>query len=259
MTREDPGPATRDRPGISPTAVESGPEIIHVHIPKAAGTTFDAVLESVYGKEHVERDQSADTPRSLRGDPAAWRAQMRAEVEHRTSWPRVITGHFSLRRYERFRRSAFTIIWLREPAARLLSQYFYWHEQWSAHGTGADWALAFPPERIMEVKWPSNRVTSWLLRGYGLDDLDFVGIQEHFEEDVADLGRILGWPPVEIPVRNRNEMREYLDFRPSAELLRKIREANQADVAFYEQALERRRARRARGGASRTNGNVSGH
>lgn len=221
----------------------AGPEILHVHIPKAAGTAFDAVLAQVYGEEQVERDLSADTPRSLRGDPDAWRARMQAEVAPRTSWPRVITGHFALRRYERFRSSAFTIVWLREPAARLLSQYFYWRSQWSTYGLGAAWARAFPPEQIMEVKWPSNRVTDRFLRGYGLDAFDFVGIQEHFAEDVADLGRILGWPPVEIPSHNRNAASEYLEFRPSEELLREIREANQADVELYERALERRRAR----------------
>ena len=225
-------------------AVNSGgPEIIHLHIPKAAGTAFDAVLASVYGQEQVERDRSADTPRSLRGDGATWRARLQAEVEPRPSWPKVITGHFPLSKYERFRRSAFTIVWLREPAARLLSQYFYWRSQWSANGSGAAWALAFPPEQIMEVKWPSNRVTDWHLRGYGLDDFDFVGIQEHFAEDVADLGRILGWPPVEIPVHNRTTTPEYQDFRPTEDLLRKIRQANQADVKLYEQALERRHAR----------------
>jgi hypothetical protein len=83
-----------------------------------------------------------------------------------------------------------------------------------------------------------------------LDDFDFVGIQEHFAEDVADLGRILGWPPVEIPVHNPTTTREYLEFRPTAELLRKIREVNQADVELYEQALERRRVRRSAAGAT---------
>ena len=123
----------------------SGPEIIHAHIPKAAGTTFDAVLESVYGEEHVERDQSADTPRSLRGDRDAWRARMQAEVEPRTSWPRVITGHFSLRRYERFRRSAFTIVWLREPAGTLALAVLLLARTMVGARVGAAWALAFPP------------------------------------------------------------------------------------------------------------------
>ena len=85
----------------------------------------------------------------------------------------------------------------------------------------------------------------------GLDDIDFVGIQEHFAEDVADLGRMLGWPAVEIPVRARTTTPEYLAFHPGEELLERIRAANEADVEFYEQALERRRAGRASAGVSR--------
>ena len=95
----------------------------------------------------------------------------------------------------------------------------------------------------MDIEWPSNPVTDWFLRGYDLEAFDFVGIQEHFAEDVADLGRILDWPPVEIPVQNRTTTPEYLQFRRTEELLQKIRDANQVDVELYEQALERRRAR----------------
>src|SRR5919197_3745825 len=179
--------------GSRPTTLRSvvamdsaGPEILAVHIPKTAGSAFDAVLKSVYGEEQVERDDGPTrTDRSLYPDPDALRAHVRAAVEERTSWPRVITGHFPLSKYERFRRSAFTIVWLREPAARLLSQYFSARARGSAQGraAGAAWVRAFPPEQIMDVQWPSNDVTEWFLRGYDIDDIDFVGIQEHFDED----------------------------------------------------------------------------
>ena len=207
---------------------------------------FHLVLESVYGRENVEHDRSGEAPaaRLLRHDFDAWNREMDAELARRTSLPKVITGHFPLRKYERFRRSAFTAVWLREPAARLLSTYFYVRSRSAKPGpTASSWARAFPPERIMDVEWPSNPVTAWFLRGYDLDDFDFVGIQEHFVEDVAELRRTLGWPEVEIPVHNRTTTPEYLEFRPSEELLGKIRSANQADVELYERALELRRAR----------------
>ncbi len=242
-------------------AVSRGPEIIAVHVPKTAGSAFRVVLESVYEKENVEHDRSRTTAtRPLRRDSPVGERSMEAEVELRTSWPKVITGHFPLWKYERFRRSAFTIVWLREPAARLLSQYFNARARLSAlrpGAPGAAWARTFPPEQIMEIEWPSNLVTDWFLRGYDLDDLDFVGIWEHFAEDVADLGRMLGWPEIEIPVRARTATPEYLDFRPSPPLLRKIRAANHADVELYERALERRRVRRGSAGAAVADGKVS--
>jgi hypothetical protein len=223
-------------------AVSQGPEVIAVHIPKTAGTAFRRVLESVYGKENVEHDQSP-WGAGRRGF-AAWKRAIEAEVERRTSWPRVITGHFPLWKYERFLLSAFTIVWVREPAARVLSHYF------SARARARRWTRALPPEQILGGGVPPERFMrvelsfDWWLRGYNVDDFDFVGIQEHFDEDVADLGRILGWPPVEIPVHNRTTTREYVEFRPSEELIRRIRAANEADVELYEQALELRRLRR---------------
>ena len=223
-----------------------GPEIIAVHIPKAAGESFRAVLESVYGEDDVEldlNDQVPDDAGSLHRDFDAWNRETRAAVERRTSWRKVVTGHFPLWKYERFRGSAFTIVWLREPVARLISMYFYLRQKPRRDG-GALARGATPVERLMEVEWPSNPYTERFLRGYDLEDVDFVGIQEHFAEDVADLGGMLGWPPVDIPVSNRTTTPEYLSFRPSEELVRRIRAVNQADIELYERALELRRARR---------------
>ena len=226
--------------------MSDGPEVIVVHVPKTGGSTFGHFLQSLYGKENFEHDlRRVPAAVPLHGDFTDLKRQVEAEVEGRTSWPKVVMGHFPLWKYEQFRRSAFTIVWLREPAARLLSQYFSARERRSAQrrAAGAAWVRAFPPERIMEVEWPSNQVTGWFLRGYDLDAFDFVGIQEHFAEDVAELGRMLGWPEVEIPAHNQTTTPEYLGFHPSEELLRKIRAANQADVELYERALELRRAR----------------
>jgi hypothetical protein len=155
-----------------------------------------------------------------------------------------VTGHFPLAKYDRFVSTAFTIVWLREPAARLLSTYFDVRSRATETERAAqNWARATPPERILEVEWPSNPVTSWFLRGYDLDAFDFVGLQEHFADDLADLGRLLGWPPVEVPGRNRTTSPEYLAFRASDDLLDRIRARNDKDVELYERALELRRAR----------------
>jgi len=213
---------------------------------------FRATLIAAYGKDNVEVD-SADETGNLRSrfnvDFDAWSRETRAALEQRTSWPQVVTGHFWLGKYEPYRSSAYTIVWLREPAARLISAYFYLRGQPAIRGAHASAFArgATPIEEFMEMDWPCNPITGRLLRGYGLDDLDFVGIQEHFAEDLAELGRTLGWPSVEVVVRNRTRTDDYGDFRPSQALLRKIRALNEADLELYERALERRRTRRRSG------------
>ena len=222
-------------------ASASGPELISVHIPKTAGAAFNAVLEAVYGNENVEYDKQHSRPDTTDFD--AWHRETGAALDGRTSWPKVVTGHFWLGKYEAYRSSAHTIVWLREPASRLISMYFYLRSRTSVLGTSAFARGEIPVERMIEIDWPSNPMSRRFLRGYDLDDFDFVGIQEHFTKDVAELGRTLGWPAVDVPMHNRTATPVYRDFRPSAELLRKIRSVNEEDVELYERALERRRTR----------------
>ncbi len=229
---------------IRPVAASApGPEIIAVHIPKTAGAAFNLVLESVYGKQQVENDK----PRTFREpqdiDFDTWNRETGAALAGRQSWPKVITGHFWLGKYEAYRRSAYTIVWLREPAARLISLYFYLRTIPALINPSSLSPKMIPVKDIMDFEWPSNPMSRRFLRGYDLDDFDFVGIQEHFAEDVAELGRTLGWPSVDVPMHNRTATPEYRDFRPSAELLQKIRSVNEEDIELYERALERRRAR----------------
>jgi hypothetical protein len=233
--------------------VAPGPEVIAPHIPKTAGTSFRHILGFVYGDEKVENDYddeigSRRSPFNVDFD--AWSRETLAAFERRTSWPKVVTGHFWLGKYEAFRPSAVTIVWLREPAERLISMYFFAQEhhfrsrvprrrsQFFEHGV-------VPLEDFFD-RTPAdfmNPVTGRFLEGYDIGDLDFIGIFEHFAEDVAELGERLGWPKVEIPHEHPTTGAKYRDFRPSAGLLSKIRARNEADVEFYERALELRRKR----------------
>jgi hypothetical protein len=232
-----------------------GPELIAPHIPKAGGTSFRAVLGCVYGDENVENDYGDEigSRRSLFNlDFEEWSRQTRGEFETRTSWPKAVMGHFWLGKYEAFRPTAFTVVWIREPAERLISMYFFAREHRFARSVaGGGGRRSFfergviPLEEMIDRISPEfmNPVTRRFLEGYSIDDLDFVGIVEHYAEDVAELGRTLGWPPVELPHEHRTTGAEYREFRPSAALLRKIRALNEADVEFYHRALELRRRR----------------
>jgi len=211
---------------------------------------FREALIAVYGEENVDVDSGdriGERSSPFNRDFDAWGREARAALERRTSWPQVVTGHFWFGKYEAYRSSAYTILWLREPAARLISAYFYLRSEHRTRGPGANAVSRgeVSIEEFMEMDWHSNPITRRLLRGYDAHDFDFIGIQEHFAEDLGELGGLLGWPKVETSSSNSTSTAEYLKFRPSEALVRKIRALNDADVELYERALELRRARRA--------------
>lgn len=244
----------RRRPIALAGNARNAPQIIAPHVPRTGGTSFRSVLEAVYGSDNVEGDYERHVTSSLslfNLDFEAWSRKTRAALERRTSWPKAVTGHFWLGKYETFRRSAFTVVWLREPAARLISLYFFLRDHrfrtlGGERPRSSFFEQAVSLEDFIEGYCASRRtnpVTRTILDGYSLKDLDFVGIQEHFEEDVTELAQTLGWPSVDVPHDNRTTSSDYRALRPDAVLLRKIRESDEADVALYQHALELRRRR----------------
>ena len=90
-------------------------EIISVHLPKTAGSSFRKVLQQVYTKEGVFVDEYPN--HSLKTTREIWENQNRKI--------KVIHGHFPLNKYARSFTNARKIIWLRNPVKRLISHFFY--------------------------------------------------------------------------------------------------------------------------------------
>lgn len=63
---------------------------------------------------------------------------------------------------------------------------------------------------------------------------------EYFQEDLVDLGKLLGWPTVAIPLMNKTEDQEYLGFQSDNQLLEEIRALNREDQALYDEAMGNR-------------------
>ncbi len=87
-------------------------EIISVHVPKTAGTTFKKVLQQIYTDQEIFFDYPHRGPLHNK-----MLAKDSANV-------RVIHGHFPANKYELKFPKARKIIWLRNPIIRLISHYF---------------------------------------------------------------------------------------------------------------------------------------
>jgi hypothetical protein len=197
--------------------IRQRPRIIFIHIPKTAGTTLRAFLRSCIGSNATGRSVGlTDTPFEEPHGEARVQAALTAELVH---------GHIGWSTVEKIEpRRGFTFTFLREPRARIESLYRDLATYTSdikdprmqkmvracegltpsqlaqsnnpvvlAHADNyvvrqlSGSVLEYP---VVPSQWPL--LTDRALRN--LKSLDFVGTQETFDEDVAELLRRLNLP-----------------------------------------------------------------
>lgn len=223
-------------------------ELISVHVPKTAGTTFRRVLEQRFpaGALHLDYSEFVLDPLSaFQSRFAAWEADNAHRLRELPATVRCVHGHFWLGKYANHFPDARRIVWLRDPVARLVSHYFFWKTlsptDHSLHRLMLEKKLSL--HEFAELPGLRDIVTRVFLRGWALADCFFVGIQEHFAEDLERLRVLMGWPSTDAVRENRTASEGYGDFTLDAETKRHIRRLNEADVALYEEALARRASR----------------
>lgn len=224
---------------------ETDLQLISVHIPKSGGTSFRNTLMSAYGENDVIR---LDILRRKKGDRVLinrepWKAQ------HLPQDIRVVHGHFSRKQLtEQFAINPATpaITWLRNPVDRVISNYFYSIEQLARHmGDNPEGLelLEKLQKSILEFAQDPrnrNRITDFL-DGMDLEQFRFVGLMEHYQEDLDDLGQLLGW---DTNLTALHENRTGQKREVHEELRAMIADLNRDDVNLYEQALALRAQRR---------------
>ncbi len=215
-------------------------EIISVHVPKTAGTTFRNVLEQVYGKQGVILDY-----------PGEHRKRFRNQLQARKDKIKVIHGHFDIKKYEKDFPQAKKIAWIRHPIHRLISHYFFWlkmpinqiressHKLLVEKQIGILEFSGLPDIKNLTVRFLNNRK---------IHDFYFIGIQEYFYEDILEIKERLGWPDFDIEYTNKNPASDYQklvqEILEDSILLGKLEEINSEDMEFYREALKHREERK---------------
>lgn len=217
-------------------------ELVSIHVPKSAGTAFAHVLAQQYrSRFFMDYGPGPMHPDGLGQDMKTWRREQKRKAREMPPETRAVHGHFWAGKYDRIFPRAKKIVWLRDPVRRLVSHYYYFKSKPSLphpHGTHRkvheENLSLIDFARLPEMH---NFITRRWLRDVPLSDFDFVGIQEHFDEDVGLLAQKLGWNGVKIPKENRTQHPEYQREKLDAATLKEIEVLNGADVELYRQAL----------------------
>jgi len=222
-------------------------ELLSMHIPKTAGTSFFLILQQVYGKNGVMRmDYRLAFDRFIvQGKPY--------NSETLPNETRVLHGHLNYKiisKYLDLNEDVKIITWLRNPVERVISDYYYMLERLkdsfvvdplhpSILGRMTKSLLEFA-----QVNNEQNKISKYL-QGMHLNDFYFVGIVESLDEDMKELSKRLHWQEVKTIRQNITRKKP---SSVSADVYEAIKSMNHKDWEIYQLALAMRKKRKKNNG-----------
>lgn len=208
-------------------------KIISIHIPKTAGRSFYQALKWAYG-------DLADIPRNRDKHVK----DGRFDTSLLAPGTEVLHGHFMYREIQHIHEEydSKVIVWLRDPVARVISNYFYnirmnQNKPWKSRSdirtrlTLMDFARKPGQMNIM----------SRILEGVEVENLFFTGLVEHYTDHLEILAQKLGWPetapqyhinPGTDNYANPDSPTQFTEI--TNEMKEEIREINLKDCKLYE-------------------------
>lgn len=221
-------------------------DMISVHVPKCAGTSFFLALAAAYGRDAILRDygdRPLDPAAPMNLDPEGWLAACDARGADGLAGMRVVHGHFHPHKY-RTLPARLRITFLRDPVERLISHYAFWrHMPASGHALHA-YVLEqnLTLDAFARLPFMRRFFTGVFFRDVDLDGFDFVGFQDRARADVERLSKLAG-VPLALPSSNANPEPSYRqmvdELRAEDGRLDRLRDLLADDIAFYEKARAR--------------------
>lgn len=231
-------------------------ELISMHIPKTAGTSFQKILEAQYPNKALLRldfefsRTNENVPLLIARNDTDQR--FLDQLIHSGKLPdhvKAIHGHFTLPDIQQlltFSPNVRLITWIREPLERVVSNYNYLSEVLRTEIQ--DKLLA---QRLMKrlkrsvfeyASLPVNvKKYQVYLGGQKLDAFDFVGLTDFFDQDVADLAKMMHWKtPKSIHVNKTTYKSSSAMSAFEHETLSKL---YRPEIEIYQAAIEKRSAR----------------
>ena len=210
-------------------------ELVSVHIPKTAGTSFRNILKTIYGEEAVVRIDIPSKSKVRVNQEDFKESQLDKHIK-------VAHGHFSpekLQHHFKVSPEVPVITWLRDPVERVISNYYYLEKilqgiiKEEERGVNILSKMQCSLVEYASREICRNRMSKFLA-GIELEELRFVGIQEYFSEDLQLMGKALGWPDVKELYHNATgKTKREVSEAERAEISR----LNEIDIEIYQRAL----------------------
>ena len=159
-----------------------------VHIPKTAGTSFRLAAEREFCRERVVYDYGPQSPvtsdciqQHLYGEGEEDKSALYAHCLRQGV--KLIAGHRPVTRFLEGVGVANIITFVREPLARVFSQYLHFKRHHGFEGTFHEF-FSEPARQNAQAK---------MLLGVPPQALGFVGITEHYRQSLRMINSLYGW------------------------------------------------------------------
>lgn len=215
--------------------IENNIELVSLHIPKTAGTSFRNILKKQYKKKQVCRLDIYPSGDIELNEKKFTDTVLKNDIK-------VIHGHFSFKKinthFELATNTPF-ITWLRDPVERVISNYFFLKKIIS------DRLQETPNENLFNrmgktlkefvVQEETQNVMSKFIHHSELENFKFIGIQDDFNDELKRLEKIMGWDNIKPVYDNITDAKAQFIDDETIELIRLL---NKDDIQLYHKGLE---------------------
>jgi hypothetical protein len=215
--------------------------ILSIHIPKAGGTTFGALLQAAFGSRLL-RDYGDlvgfDTPEADRRRTARI-AEARARRDELRRDYDVIHGHYTADKYAGLFPAARFVAFFREPHQQAMSHYAFFLRHPEIDNPAVKMFHELNITRTEFVARTGNHQAAYLGTMH-LAEFAVVGLLEQYERSVALFQAALGRKlPSDTAPSNANPNRPGEHYEVDPALSRAIVQYRAGDIDLYRRACER--------------------
>jgi hypothetical protein len=223
--------------------------IISVHIPKAGGTSFKLFLHENFktiddygdiplNKSEIDRQEKATEFSRAFGKIKQYKLALR-NIE-------CIHGHFLPVKYEKLIGKNHFVTWLRDPLERLASHYYFWQREFDPLNSPALHQKVILENWTLEQFCLSDELRNIYAQffwNFPIENFDFIGIVEHFEDDLNDFADTFKTRNPSKAINVNNNASKSSPYFTDPALIAKIKEFHAVDYGIYQKALALRTER----------------
>jgi len=202
--------------------------IVFVHIPKTAGTSFRSAASEYYGKHRILNDYGYESEETSEVVLRHYYQDEDAGLLRDASKSyQLISGHYPASRYSEIFPDAPVVVFIREPIARVVSEY---NHLCNLNGYKGSFR-SFYNEEVYQDRQHK------LLAGLSLKELAFVGITDEYDLSLSVFNDLF-----EANLQSRSMNKGHYQNNTLSDLSKEevdeIAKLNQKDIALYQAAKE---------------------